>query len=717
MAFVYQILPLLSFLISIFLAGLVLRSSSRDPNYRLFAFFLTAQSLWGFTIFGMRSSPSLALAYEWEKAALVAIMWVSILFYHFTIRLVRYQGIPWALGAFYVLAGVVDILVLLGQVATGMQLKFYGYAPVVGPAFPLYMAVGWVPTVLALFILLRAHGPVRRRGEKTRIEYVVVGAAASLLGGTSDALPALGLNIYPLGILANILFAVLTTIAMTRHNLMDLAILLRKGLAYFLISTAIFAVYGVIFLAFLLVVQQQTSTATVLATIAALLLVAIFLPPTVNKVQRLVDRLFFRERYDYLVALERFSQETPDITDFKGLSRNLIRTAALSLQAAWVRLVLPDPASGEFRTIEQEAESPDPELALPRTSVIVQWLARPNGALTPAQWPVDSYLQAMGEKERQWIANLGGEVLVPMKARGDLTGILVVGPRISGEEYSEEEIRLLLAFCGQAAMAVENARLYSYEAARLRELEEIGQLKSTLLRTVAHELKSPLTAIRTSVDLLFSTNGLREESKARLIRALRNGVFRLERLVAESLDYAQMQTAQLELNLEPIQVQTFLDDVVGYILPATSAKNQALTVKVAEDLPVVLLDRARMERVLLNLLSNANKFSAMGSSIAVSASAIGENIVIDVSDTGYGMHAEDLQFLFTEFFRGRRGDSQQNAGTGLGLSISKYLVELHGGKIQVESVLGKGTTFYIFLPLRRAIVSQLPEASSVSAIE
>ncbi|MFH1141010.1 MAG: histidine kinase N-terminal 7TM domain-containing protein, partial [Chloroflexota bacterium] len=232
MSVAYIVLPFLVFIICVFLAALVLNSNWRSHTNRVFAVFLAAMALWGLTIFGMRSSPSPSesdLAYQWEKWVFGAIVATSILFFHFTLVFTRTRTNRWVVRALYAMGAMVWGLSLGGVVVTGMQEKFYGHAPVLGPAFPAYLVVAYVPIVSGMVVLARSLGRSRSNDERNRLAYVLLGALASFIGGTTDFLPALGLNIYPLGIVANIIFGVLTTVAVVRYRLLDLRLILRRG--------------------------------------------------------------------------------------------------------------------------------------------------------------------------------------------------------------------------------------------------------------------------------------------------------------------------------------------------------------------------------------------------------------------------------------------------------------------------------------------------------
>lgn len=712
MSTVYIVLPMLVFGLSLLLAALVLRSDWRSFTNRIFACFLVAMSLWGLTIFGMRSSPNLTLAWQWEKWALVVIPLVSVLFYHFVLRFTGSRSNPWLLRSFYTLEVLSGALALAGLVAEGMQRKFYGYAPIPGPAFFLYLVVVYVPTLAGLNLLVAAYRRTRSPAQKNRLIYLGIGATFSLIGGATDFLPALGLTIYPMGIVANIFFGLLTTVAMVRYRLLDLRLLLQRGFAYSLVSSAALLVYGGMVLLFWAVFSRQMAAASVVATVAALLLATFLLPPALARVQGLADRLFYRERYDHLLALQRFTLETRDIRDLSGLAASLGQTIRLAMRADWVAVLLPNAEGSRFEGAADTRPHVPHDLTIPQHSLLSKWLSKHDRALSVFELHEDAYLQAMGDGAQQAVLQSGGQLLVPMKSKGELTGILVLGAKLTEEDYSEQDGQLIYAVASQAATLVENSRLYTQETARLRELEQLEGLKSNLLRTVAHELRSPLTAVKASVDL-FAQGSLDERSQNRLMRTLRSGVNRLERLVQESLDYAQMQSAQLELRMEPADYRKVVEEAVGLVSSSMRGKQQKLTMVVPDDLCPILLDPTRIERVLLNLLTNANKFTPSGGEISVQVHRSDPWIITEVADNGPGIAEDEQQFLFNEFYRGSQADSRQNAGAGLGLSIAKYLVELHGGIITVKSKLGEGSTFSFTLPMTtEALDPQTPTTIS-----
>jgi signal transduction histidine kinase len=177
-------------------------------------------------------------------------------------------------------------------------------------------------------------------------------------------------------------------------------------------------------------------------------------------------------------------------------------------------------------------------------------------------------------------------------------------------------------------------------------------------------------------------------------------VERLERLVDESLDYARMQDSNLELELQSTDIRELYQETVALLTPIARSKRQTLNLDMPEVLPFLVIDRRRWERVLLNLISNANRYTGPEGDICVSIHLVPGYLISRVTDTGQGIPPEDLERVFNVYYRNSAADGKgAGKSSGIGLAIAKYLVELHGGKIWVESSVGEGSTFYFSLPL------------------
>ena len=309
-------------------------------------------------------------------------------------------------------------------------------------------------------------------------------------------------------------------------------------------------------------------------------------------------------------------------------------------------------------------------------------------------------------------------LLAPIRVQGACVGALGVGRRqtIVFEEDARETLRRL---ADQAAVALANALAYreiemlnlSLEAKvaeRTRELSEanrklqtLDRLKSEFVSNASHELRTPLTAIRMSVDnLLDGVVGEAGPKLQRYLTTVRNNTDRLARLVTDLLDLSRIEAGRVELRRTPVPVQPIIQEVAENLLPMAAGKGLSLMAVPADAAPLLAFaDRDKLQQILINLIENATKFTPTGGCITVSARDAGKQFVeIAVEDTGEGIPADELEAVFDKFHQVRRAGQGKPQGTGLGLTIAKSLIELHGGRIWVESEVGRGTRFVLTLP-------------------
>jgi signal transduction histidine kinase len=252
----------------------------------------------------------------------------------------------------------------------------------------------------------------------------------------------------------------------------------------------------------------------------------------------------------------------------------------------------------------------------------------------------------------------------------------------------------------RAALAIENVRLLDEVQEKSRELAEASQHKSQFLANMSHELRTPLNAIlgytELTIDGVYGT--LPEKMRAILQRVESNGRHLLG-LINAVLDLSKIEAGQLVLDVADYSLKDIVQTVHTAIEPLASEKNLALRTEVPADLPTGHGDERRLTQVLLNLVGNAIKFTDTGE-VVVKATLNGGSFNVSVHDTGPGISAADQTKLFQEFQQADNSITRKNGGTGLGLAISKRIVEMHGGKIWVESQVGQGSTFAFSLPVR-----------------
>ena len=290
---------------------------------------------------------------------------------------------------------------------------------------------------------------------------------------------------------------------------------------------------------------------------------------------------------------------------------------------------------------------------------------------------------------------------VPLVRENRALGTILVR-RFEVRPFEDKHIALLATFADQAAIAIENVRLFNEIVQKSRELEIASQHKSQFVANMSHELRTPLAAILGYAELMQEGfyGALSGKSTDALTRIRSNGKHLLG-LINTVLDIAKIESGQFSLNLGEYAIESVVETVRVATESLAETKKLALRTDVAKKLPLGLGDEQRLTQVLLNLVGNAIKFTDAGE-VRITATAMNDHFTVAVTDTGPGIPQEELKRVFEQFHQIDNSNTKAKGGTGLGLAIAKQIVEMHGGRIWVESKLGQGATFQMELPIRAA---------------
>jgi signal transduction histidine kinase len=302
--------------------------------------------------------------------------------------------------------------------------------------------------------------------------------------------------------------------------------------------------------------------------------------------------------------------------------------------------------------------------------------------------------------EMQKIGGYRSILGAPLLREGMPTGVLVLARR-SVRAFTDRQIELVTNFASQAVIAIENVRLFDEIQEKSRQLAEASEHKSQFVASMSHELRTPLNAIIGLTEMMVK-NAARfgtEKAQEPLQRVNRAGTHLLG-LINQVLDLSKIEAGKLELNPQTVQLGPLINDVISTAEQLVEQNKNRLVVDAQEDLGALTVDPMRLRQILLNLLSNACKFTKAGEvKLAARKVSNGSNFVeFAVSDTGIGMTAEQQAKLFEEFTQADASTAQNFGGTGLGLAITRKLARMMGGDVTVASEPGKGSVFAVRLP-------------------
>ncbi|CAG1015099.1 two-component system, sensor histidine kinase and response regulator [Anaerolineales bacterium] len=304
-----------------------------------------------------------------------------------------------------------------------------------------------------------------------------------------------------------------------------------------------------------------------------------------------------------------------------------------------------------------------------------------------------------------YLPDTRAEMAVPMISGDKVIGVFDVQSDIVGG-FSQEDANIYTTLALQVAVALQNARLYQEQSATVAQLRELDRLKSSFLANMSHELRTPLNSILGFADVMLEEldGPLTENMQNDLGLIYKNGQHLLH-LINDVLDMAKIESGKMNLNIEKFNLQEIIEEVTSITAPLASEKNLALFIEEDSDHEVeVHADKIRLRQVLINLINNAIKFTEKGK-ISIHVAREENNVLIAVKDTGIGIPVDHLESVFQEFTQVDTSTTRKVGGTGLGLPISRRLVQMHGGRLWVEStgINGEGSTFYVFLPIEAKV--------------
>lgn len=349
-------------------------------------------------------------------------------------------------------------------------------------------------------------------------------------------------------------------------------------------------------------------------------------------------------------------------------------------------ILLVDEPTGHLHFAASTEGAVPEEMIVPLDGSIAGWVVRNGRSLILQDVQSDNRFYANVDQELAFFTQ--SMLAVPLVTNEKVIGALEVLNKRNNAPYTPQDVALVEAVASQAAVAIMNARLF---------------VQSDLLAEIMHELKTPLMAIRSASELLGRPN-FPPEKQGELVDMIKRETARLSKMTQDFLDFARLESGRVQLAREAVDLAVIVQDVAH--IAESQAGNRGIVMKLdlSEALPgphsrpALVGDGDRLKQVLLNFVSNAIKYNVENGRIHISAQTQDNQVVVAIADTGQGIAPEDIAHLFERFYRVPTAEGTAE-GSGMGLAIAKKIVEQHGGRVAVDSAVGEGTTFTLYLPL------------------
>jgi len=702
----HNFLPLLALVLNVSLAGITLFRNPGSRLNRLFTYFVGGMAVWNFGVFMLRRSPDEATAVFWEIVIHTGVIALPAFYYHFVLIFLesttRHRT---SLLVVYALALLFSIINLSGSslFMSGVKSTYWGWAPATGLLYTPFFVYFNCFLIYGLLHLVRTYNDVGSSFRRNRATLILLGTLVSLIGGLIDFarfilarfVPAADL-VYPLGIPANMVFALMLGTSIVRYRLFDVNVVVKKGAIYLLL-------WGV--LTSVLVAAEQYADWDELNPLWVILplgfVMTMLVSPLGQRLEERIERVMFSRRRGCYETLLDLSKRMGSILDFGRLMETLVHGLVRGVPLTHCVLMIYDAERSAFVVYREDATVGEGvgAVAIRGDSRIVQWLNQTGRVLVKEEVKLNPEIATYFETAEGELDAIKATLIVPLKIESKLTGILLVGEKLSGDIFDDQELEVLAVLANQVAISLENARLYEELSESNAQLMQASRLKSQFLASMSHELRTPLNSIiGFSKVLLNRFDGELTERQETYIRSVHNSGAHLLQLINGILDFSRIEAGKLEMISEELDLHELIDECIESSIPLARGKQMKLEKNVPLELPPLSGDRTKVKQILLNLLSNAIKFTAQGR-VLVSVVAEPDAIRVSVADTGIGIREDDLAHLFEPFQQLDNPVARSAGGTGLGLAISKKFVELHGGRIWAESRENQGSTFHFTLPL------------------
>ncbi len=719
-----SLIYLVSFLAAFFLGTVVLFQNPAGKNNQLLTVLILTIIGWQITLFlfYLISDPTLVLWLGRINFVFAEFMAFSIFLFCF---LFPTELHPNKRKYLYFLAGVTTILAILtifspliieNELIVGSSDR----ETVFGPLYPFFVFHFLLFTLGGIAILFEKINKLSGL-QRQQAQYLVLGQFFAIIFGsiTNIFLPLI-FGVYSLqhtGLFAPLIFVAFATYAIIRHRLFDIRILVARTISHsllvlilgFLYSFSLFVVGSWLF-------SVNSTTSGLIYSTALALILAYTFHPLRKTLEETTDNIFYKGGYETEDVLKKLNKLLVSTYLVKKLLNNILIEIKNTIKLEKIEIVLIRNNHIELH-LSQGKNKETSSLTYKDTLLLKKY----------ADVKEIIFEDLEENKVKALLRERKIKLVFPLKTKDNFIGFLLVGDKLSGDIHSQQDIRLLELFSPELSLAIQNAEAFDEiskfnvtlkkkitEAtndlkAANKQLKELDQLKDEFLSIASHELRTPMTAIRSYLWMVLEEKAgdINDKQKYYLSRSYKS-TERLIKLVNDMLNVSRIEAGGMLLEVNQVNMRGVCLEVISELKPKADNSGLELNFKTFEEdgktsQYLVAANADKIKEVLFNLVGNSLKFTPKGGSVTVSLQKKGDQIITQVKDTGVGIDAENKENLFQKFgfvkdsYRANQDNSQ---GKGLGLYICKSIIELHNGEIWVDSPgKNQGSTFSFSLPV------------------
>ena len=696
---------ILIFITNFPIAILVLNKRGNVRSNKIWAVFCIFISCWGIGGYKVATVGTAEEARLWWQVATIGAIFIPITYYQYIYSFLdlkaNYQKkilvSSYVLGFFFLTANFFFPEYFIGELKLIFDHIFVTGFSYSNPLYLIfYVTFYWILLLYSFSLLVLSYG--KSSGlKRNQLKYFIIASLIGWLGGHGYFLTAIKTDIYPHANFLIAVYPIIFTYAILRYRLMDIDLVIKKGMVYSLSAGILTSLFVVIIITMTKFFSDMAGVKSYTILVITSLLIAVLFNPLRNRIQRLVDKRFYKRSYDYYSTIQQVSSTLASMFNRNSILKfigNLIYEV-LGLEGVYMLAAVP--AEGVYEAVYQMNKdggriAPVTEdgkrLNIDEKSVAIKLFARSRDIIVKDELPLleEKYGRDFAEEVWKDIEKFKGEVLIPVFVDDKLSFLIVLGGKLSGDMFTDEDINMLSTVADQMAIALKNAQLYSGRV-QTERLASLGMMSATF----AHEIRNPLTSLKTFAQLMPEKYN-DPEFRNSFSKIVEGEIEKIDTLIGDLLDFS---SEKKSTRVNDFDLVGLVDETVDYIKGKFSHEKESIVVEKMYGEKEIRMsgDAPRLKQAFGIIITNG--FQAMNGSgtLSIDIKKNIESIDVAISDTGEGISHEDISKIFDPFV------TTKEMGVGIGLAITKRIIEDHEGKIHVKSRLSEGTTFTISLPV------------------
>lgn len=703
----YAILSIVAGISDLLMCMFMLIKGGERKENRIWGYFCFFAFIWQVGSVGFSTTTSKDMAFFWWQIAHIGTIVVPAMFFHFVCS---YLGLKkrWLIFSAYSLVGIFLVYnffykeLFIGDLRFAFNQFYYiDWPKYHNPAYLAFYILLYALLLGYSFLLLIEAYQCSVDLQRKQLKIFILGSIVGWLGPVGIMLAFYRINVYPFSNILIGLFPIVMGYGIVRHQLMNIEVIIKKTLVF---TGLLASVFAILVLPTLLIQEYILRTASFAGRMTGLTISGIIIILSMRRIEsfliNITDKYLFQKKYDYKELLKTFTTEVLTVVNLDKLVNMTIDKLADIVKLNSCAVLLLDEDKQQFNIMASRGVK-DPQVTLIRPDGIVTFLEQTHGYLLKKELVEKKVF--IPPPIQEIMAKLNAELIIPMVLHDELMGVLSLGKKKSDEDYTQDDLDILLPLARTLAIAISNARLFDElgktqaEAAQKEKMAVIG----TLSAGINHEICNPLGIARGQCEafLLNIKDGLYNDKSPEELLAKAKDI--MNKVIKET-DRATAITKKLSGFAKPakgeaelVRIEKEIDDVLSLVGYELKLEKIEFEKRIDKSVPDIFVDRKQFQEVLFNLIRNAGQAIGEKGKITVIAQESGSRVSIDIKDTGSGIPEDKLKELFNPFFTTK----EPGKGTGLGLFIVRQVVEKNGGRIYLkETKVGEGTTFRVEFP-------------------